>query len=309
MWCWRQPDWAVTGSLQRQITLAVVCGTPLLTCAVESEVPVHVTCNADLLCVEVYKDTQVRLILDNVTAKPLSFRLFVIGDHLEEAQPVIYLDGPVRQTLMSFPNSGKPWGFEYRIHYGHESHVHDDGYLYTLPFAPGAGYQVSQSHTNITTHHLGNRFAVDFSMPVGERIHAARGGVVVSTYAESTTQSVNGDAAANHIWIEHSDGTIGKYLHLDRNGVLVSEGDRVEDGDEIGISGNTGFSRGAHLHFSVSTLGGDALYQTFNVRFITESGPVQLISGVQYRRPSRILEDPMTTAVSGNGTFRSGGMP
>ena len=107
------------------------------------------TCNADLLCVEVYKDTQVRLVLDNVTTKPLSFRLFVSGDHLEEAQPVIYLDGPVRQTLMSFPNSGKPWGFEYRIHYGHESHVHDDGYLYTLPFAPGAGYQVSQSHTNI----------------------------------------------------------------------------------------------------------------------------------------------------------------
>ena len=105
-------------------------------------------------------------------------------------------------------------------------------------------------------------------MPVGERIHAARGGVVVSTYAESTTQSINGDAAANHIWIEHSDGTIGKYLHLDRDGVLVSEGDRVEDGDEIGYPGIPDSVGGAHLHFSVSTLGGDALYQTFNVTLI-----------------------------------------
>lgn len=277
----------VLGIRRRCFNAAVIVSLLCVTHSRAQGQPVHVVCSADLLCVEVYKSTRVELVLINHTTKPLSFRLFLNGEGASDDQPVIRLSQPGRRTLLSFTNSGKPWGFEFRIHYGHDSHIHDDDHLYSLPFAPGAAYEVSQSHTNLSTHHMGNRYAIDFSMPVGSPVHAARGGLVVSTYADSDRQGVDGEATANHIWIEHSDGTIGKYLHLKQGGVLVREGERVQSGDEIGLSGNTGFSSGAHLHFSVSTLGGEWLYEAFNVTFDTTAGPTRLVSGKRYQRPEQ----------------------
>ncbi len=244
-----------------------------------------VRCSADLLCVEVHGDEQIELVLDTRARKPLSFRLFLTDNLTGAEQPAVRLDGPGRQTLVSFRRPAGPWGFEYRVHYGHTAHAHDESAVYELPFAPGAGYLVAQAHTNVTTHRLGNRHALDFAMPVGQPVHAARGGEVVSVYAGSTRGDTSGSATANHIWIRHPDGTIGKYLHLDCDGVLVAEGDRVAAGARIGTSGNTGFSRGAHLHFSVSSLGGPALYRTFNVPFTTEQGSTTLVGGERYRRP------------------------
>jgi murein DD-endopeptidase MepM/ murein hydrolase activator NlpD len=56
---------------------------------------------------------------------------------------------------------------------------------------------------------------------------------------------------ANLITIQHKDGTLGSYIHLDYKGVLVKVGDHVERGQLIGYSGLTGFTRGPHLHFVV----------------------------------------------------------
>jgi murein DD-endopeptidase MepM/ murein hydrolase activator NlpD len=41
------------------------------------------------------------------------------------------------------------------------------------------------------------------------------------------------------------------YAHLREGGVLVRVGQRVARGQEIGLSGNTGFTSGPHLHFAV----------------------------------------------------------
>jgi murein DD-endopeptidase MepM/ murein hydrolase activator NlpD len=56
---------------------------------------------------------------------------------------------------------------------------------------------------------------------------------------------------ANYVRILHEDGSMGLYAHLDYKGVRVSPGDRVERGERIGRSGNTGYSTGPHLHFAV----------------------------------------------------------
>jgi murein DD-endopeptidase MepM/ murein hydrolase activator NlpD len=57
--------------------------------------------------------------------------------------------------------------------------------------------------------------------------------------------------------IEHQDGTVGQYVHMPQNGVMVAVGDRVRRGDPIAVVGNTGFSTGPHLHFVVRKAMGD----------------------------------------------------
>ncbi|MCZ6617995.1 MAG: M23 family metallopeptidase [Gammaproteobacteria bacterium] len=216
----------------------------------------------------------------------MSFALFLQPDYLQDLNPeTLRLSKPTTTVLALFPIPAGPWGYEYRIHYGHARHEHDNDYLYTLPYARDSTYSVTQSHENISTHHRGNLYAIDWGMPRGDAVHAARDGVVVSTYRLSAESSSTGEATANHIWIRHSDGTIGKYLHLDYEGVLVEERQLVLAGQLIGLSGNTGYSSGAHLHFSVSTLGGESLYETFNVKFKTRSGPRNLVSGREYLHP------------------------
>jgi murein DD-endopeptidase MepM/ murein hydrolase activator NlpD len=56
---------------------------------------------------------------------------------------------------------------------------------------------------------------------------------------------------ANYVRILHADGTMGLYAHLEEGGVLVQVGQHVRAGQEIGLSGNTGFTTGPHLHFAV----------------------------------------------------------
>jgi len=109
---------------------------------------------------------------------------------------------------------------------------------------------------NGTFSHLGTQ---SWDMPESSYtpIYAARGGRV-SIVRESSTQNCTVQEIcqllgiqANGVWIEHDDGTRSKYLHLVTNGALVDEGDVVVRGQLIGLTGNTGFSTGPHLHFEI----------------------------------------------------------
>jgi murein DD-endopeptidase MepM/ murein hydrolase activator NlpD len=61
---------------------------------------------------------------------------------------------------------------------------------------------------------------------------------------------------SNFIRILHGDGTMALYAHLKPEGVLVRAGQSVSVGQEIGLSGNTGFSTAPHLHFVVQVNAG-----------------------------------------------------
>ncbi|UZD24195.1 M23 family metallopeptidase [Algoriphagus halophytocola] len=137
---------------------------------------------------------------------------------------------------------------------GHKSLIAPDlDYLYRLPFKSNKKYEVSQSFNDKFSHNSSrSRYAIDFQLDVGEPVFAAREGTVVKVIDWFSKQG--GEElidAANKIVIMHSDGTLASYVHLDFKGSLVKEGEWVERGQKIGISGLTGFTRGPHLHFVV----------------------------------------------------------
>lgn len=132
---------------------------------------------------------------------------------------------------------------------------HEPARAYRPPIAPGARFRIGQSfggdysHTEPPSYH-----AVDIDMPIGTPIHAAREGAVmaVARYFHGTGDSRERfGPRANFVRILHDDGSMAVYAHLDYEGVVVRPGQRVERGQLLGKSGNTGFSTGPHLHFVV----------------------------------------------------------
>lgn len=125
--------------------------------------------------------------------------------------------------------------------------------VYQLPIEKKAVLKIAQGFNGRSTHtDEQNRFAVDFSMPVGTAILAARSGVVMQTTGSFELAGTNQEkyaTRANIVRILHEDGTMAVYAHLKQNGIMVREGQRVIAGQLIAYSGNTGFSTGPHLHF------------------------------------------------------------
>lgn len=81
----------------------------------------------------------------------------------------------------------------------------------------------------------------DFRAPIGDTLTAAHGGVVQVSFSGS---------GGNEIRILGEDGVVVRYLHLTR--ALVSPGTRVQPGQQVALSGNTGHASAApHLHFEV----------------------------------------------------------
>jgi len=148
----------------------------------------------------------------------------------------------------------KPWDYKFRgdWRHGDRKAVHSPGQRYRLPYAAGTSHRVIQSRGGFS-HRGAARNAIDFAMPVGTLIHAARAGwvvFVVDRYREHGTRAELKDRG-NVILVAHKDGSIANYGHLKPGGALVKLGDQIKEGQVIGRSGNTGYSAGPHLHFEV----------------------------------------------------------
>lgn len=83
---------------------------------------------------------------------------------------------------------------------------------------------------------------LDIAAPKGAPVQAPLDGVVIDT----------GDFFfnGNSIFIEHGQGLVTLYCHLDS--IKVKKGQHVTQGDVIGTVGNTGRATGPHLHWSIS---------------------------------------------------------
>ena len=82
---------------------------------------------------------------------------------------------------------------------------------------------------------------LDFRVSTGTPIHATNSGTVILArplYFEG-----------NCVTIDHGQGLLTLYMHLSE--IKVKEGDKVEAGQLLGLSGGTGRATAPHLHFAV----------------------------------------------------------
>lgn len=91
--------------------------------------------------------------------------------------------------------------------------------------------------TGASTNHKG----IDIGVSVGTNVYACEAGTV--------TTAGHSSSAGNWVVIDHGNGYISKYMH--NSELKVSAGDKVEKGQIIALSGNSGISTGPHLHFQI----------------------------------------------------------
>lgn len=194
-------------------------------------------------------------------------------------------------------DAGKVW--RYRYHFDSKTAVRSDlkssPYPYTLPYT--GRFKVTQGFAGKISHLADTpaEYAIDWAMPEGTEVLAARGGEVialradvkVNTYSpeiDATLASEGNDPRffVNFVTIKHADGTCGLYLHFQPNGVLVSLGQKVKAGDVIGHSGNTGFSKGPHLHFQVFCSVDGTRSRTMPFQFKLPSGTMETLKAGAY---------------------------
>ncbi len=80
---------------------------------------------------------------------------------------------------------------------------------------------------------------IDYRAPTGTPVYAAGDGKVI----RSDYNKFNG----NHVFVQHTNGIVTKYLHFSKRS--VKNGQRVKQGQVIGLVGSTGMSTASHLHY------------------------------------------------------------
>ncbi len=91
---------------------------------------------------------------------------------------------------------------------------------------------------------------VDIAAPIGTPVVAAAAGEVIEA-------GWNSGGYGNLIELQHLDGSVTLYAHNNR--ILVNVGQRVNQGEQIGEMGSTGYSTGPHVHFEIHPKGHSAV--------------------------------------------------
>lgn len=177
------------------------------------------------------------------------------------------------KTLISATPLSKdlPWSKEFHSQFcpGNPTQEPDASVRYRIPYPGNVPRMVVSGPGSWPNHRALHHWGFDFELPIGTEVHAARGGLVFDL--ESRHQ-LGGPARwlyslSNFVFVLHEDGTHAAYHHLRYGGVAVKVGDRIQTGDLLGYSGQTGLAPEPHLHFSVYRARADGFCESIPIRF------------------------------------------
>lgn len=141
--------------------------------------------------------------------------------------------------------------------------------LYKLPFdTENHPVNIMQGWNGPWSHRFFKGFldlshAVDFELPLGSEVRAARDGIVLWVEQDSDWyyQGSNPEIGmnpprygrTNNIVIKHEDGSAALYSHLQKGGVVVARKQEVVTGQHIAVTGLSEWVGDTpHLHFHVA---------------------------------------------------------
>jgi len=174
---------------------------------------------------------------------------------------------------------------------------------YALPFDRRVHWIVSARYRGY------DAYALDFAMPEGTEVRAARGGSVarvVDGFRECGLPEER-DWQSNTVTILHDDGSFAVYAHL-QPGVAVVEGASVAVEAPIGRSGCTGDAAVPHLHFEVAALRAGGRIHSLPIRFEDGSGGAGYFPEIWSLYQNRPLAE-LLLRVTIAGTELSSGQP
>jgi murein DD-endopeptidase MepM/ murein hydrolase activator NlpD len=191
----------------------------------------------------------------------------------------------IGELTIEKPDARYKLGYNYKYTMGDVTvNNYDKSFVYDLPFAKGKSFHLYQGYNGSLSHSGEN--AIDFTMPEGTEVLAAREGTVVEAVQNNKEGCPMKECEQynNYVTILHADGTFANYSHIKHNGAKVKLGQSVKKGDVIALSGNTGWSSGPHLHFVCFTAA-FGKRNSFETRFRINNGEVvSLKEGNTYTR-------------------------
>lgn len=113
---------------------------------------------------------------------------------------------------------------------------------------------------------------VDFRASVGTRVKASLSGKVLGS--GNTDRYPGCYSYGKWVLVGHNNGLATLYAHL--SVISASVGQTVTTGDVLGFSGNTGYSTGPHLHYSVYLADAVEIVRLGDIKSITNCGPASI---------------------------------
>jgi len=110
-------------------------------------------------------------------------------------------------------------------------------------------YPVSGKHLTSNFGMRKDPFSGELTFHTGIDLRANTGATVMASMEGTVSVISENWLYGKHIILSHPNGYKTMYAHL--NAVTVKQGDKVAQGRKIGEAGNTGYSTGAHLHFTI----------------------------------------------------------
>lgn len=149
-------------------------------------------------------------------------------------------------------------------------------------------------------HPDGRHSGTDHKHTLGDEIYAAADGVVVAVYATNEYRQGWGI----RLVVNHAPGVNTTYNHIRPNGILVKLGQKVKAGQLIAWQGNTGASRGKHLHFELEIGGRGSAFRVDPAPYYKKDLPGTV--GVPSVTPPKLKSNQRVVRKLGEDTWLNG---